>query len=78
MKTRDKDGYAPRDGRPGYYQALLNAQRAWLKFRDAECRVAGYAMRGGTGEAMIVSSCMAEVTRARTKQLRDMVSTYQQ
>lgn len=70
MKAQDKAGYAPKDGRPGYFAALLEAQRAWIKFRDLECRVEGFAMRGGSAESMVYSGCLAEVTRARTAQLK--------
>ena len=78
MKAQDKEGDASKDGRPGYHQALLGAQRAWLAFRDAECRIEGYAMRGGSGEYMMVSACLAKVTRARTAQLEAMTAHYQQ
>jgi uncharacterized protein YecT (DUF1311 family) len=76
MRAQDKAGSVHRDGRPGYHAALLEAQRAWIKFRDLECRVEGYAMRGGSAEPMIVSGCLAEATRARTKQLRTMAEGY--
>lgn len=77
MRAQDKAAYAPKDGRPGYYAALLEAQRAWIRFRDLECRVEGYAMRGGSAEPMMISGCLAAVTRARTAQLRDMAANYQ-
>jgi len=76
MRAQDKGGYTPKDGRPGFYAALLDAQRAWIKFRDLECRVEGYAMRGGSAEPMTVSACLAQVTRARTAQLKDLVADY--
>ena len=76
MRRQDKAGSTPKDGRPGYYAALLEAQRAWIRFRDLECRVAGFAMRGGSAEPMAISGCLAEVTQARTKQLRDMAANY--
>lgn len=59
-----------------YADALLTSQRAWLKFRDAECVVEGYAARGGSMESMLRSSCFEDVTQARTKQLRDLVKSY--
>ena len=34
-------------------------------------------MRGGSAESMLVSGCFAEVTRERTKQLKDMLAAYQ-
>ena len=63
------------DGGPSYYDALLAAQRAWIAFRDANCRVSGYEMRGGSAEPMMVSGCMARMTKERTKELRDSIST---
>ena len=60
------------DTRPGYYAALLDSQRAWLKFRDAECVVEGYYARGGTMEPLMVSSCLEEVTKQRTEQLSSL------
>ncbi len=76
MRAQDKAGYAPKDGRPGYYAALLEAQRAWIKFRDLECRIEGFSMRGGSAEPMVINSCLAEVTRARTKQLKQLAANY--
>lgn len=57
-------------GLPTASEALLAAQRAWLKFRDAECEYQSYAFFGGTGQPMIGSLCLAELTRERTEQLR--------
>jgi uncharacterized protein YecT (DUF1311 family) len=78
MKARDKGGAARSDRRPGYFQAALAAQRAWLSFRSLQCRAEGYAMRGGSAEPMMVSSCLAGVTRERTRQLRVMGLAFQQ
>jgi len=78
MKAQDEVAGASGDGRPGYFQALLGAQRAWLAFRDAQCRIEGYAMRGGSAEPMAVSACLADVTRARTAQLKAMTANYRQ
>ena len=74
MKERDAgwdesvaDGW---DKRPGWHASLLEAQRAWITFRDAHCRVDGYTARGGTLEPLLVSSCKTALTKARTEQLR--------
>lgn len=75
-KAQDKTRVAKTDKRPGYYATLLESQRAWLKFRDAQCRIEGYAMRGGSAEPMVVSGCLAGLTRERSKQLKDMLSPY--
>jgi uncharacterized protein YecT (DUF1311 family) len=57
----------------GYAAALLASQRAWIRYRDAECLIEGYAMRGGTAEPMARYTCLAAVTDARTKQLRSLL-----
>lgn len=69
MKKMDKD-VPPGAAGPSYDAALLSSQRAWLKFRDAECLVEGYQYRGGTAEPMAASQCLARVTGQRTKQLK--------
>ncbi len=60
------------DGRPGYYDQLLTAQRLWISFRDAHCASEGYAARGGSMEPMLISGCKAILTRERTAQLREL------
>ncbi len=57
------------DTRPSYAEALLAAQRAWLNFRNSECEVEAYAVRGGSMEPQIGAECEARLTRERTKQL---------
>lgn len=65
------------DKREGYFQSLLEAQRAWLRYRDAHCRVNGYSARGGSMEPMLVSSCKASLTRERTEELKALIETEQ-
>ena len=59
-----------RDHRPGAEDTLREAQRAWVAFRDAHCRLEGYQSRGGSMEPMLYEGCRAAVTRERTVQLR--------
>jgi len=59
----------------GHFQSLLEAQRAWLAYRDAQCRLEGYAFFGGSAQPMIVSGCLAMLTRQRTQELRDLTET---
>lgn len=49
---------------------LQDAQRAWLRFRDAECAFATRLNAGGSIEPMNVALCRAELTQARTAQLQ--------
>ena len=73
MKRRDADWGQPDDGSKGYLAILLDAQRAWLNYRDAHCTSEGYLFRGGTMEPLIHASCKARLTEERTKQLNDLV-----
>jgi uncharacterized protein YecT (DUF1311 family) len=57
------------DDRPGEEATLREAQRAWVAFRDAHCRLQGFEARGGSMESMIYDGCRAALTRARTAQL---------
>jgi uncharacterized protein YecT (DUF1311 family) len=77
MKDRDKDFERAGDSRPGYVAALLRGQRAWIKFRDAYCVSEGYSARGGSMEPMAINGCLGAVTRARTKQLHELLEMYQ-
>ena len=58
------------DGRPGYADTLRTAQRAWIGYRDAWCDYQGYDARGGSLEPLLVATCLADMTRARTKELK--------
>lgn len=53
-------------------KTLLKSQRAWIEYRDATCDVAGYPMRGGTGEPYLVLVCLKKVTDTRTAELKEL------
>jgi uncharacterized protein YecT (DUF1311 family) len=76
MKEIDKDLDRTQDNRPGYFDTLLAAQRAWLTYRDKQCASEGYAMRGGSAEPMVISGCQTQLTEARTRQLKDLLEEY--
>ena len=67
-----REDAAARMAYTGHFQSLLEAQRAWLAYRDAQCRLEGYAFLGGSAQPMIVSGCLATLTRQRTQELRDL------
>jgi uncharacterized protein YecT (DUF1311 family) len=73
MKRRDAEWDEPRDDRPGHFSSLLEAQRAWLKYRDAHCRGEGYLFRGGSMEPFMHATCMASLTEDRTSQLKTLI-----
>ena len=76
MKSQDeeyekyKSSFAPEE--PGYFESLLEAQRAWLKYRDAHCRLDGYNARGGSLERLLDLTCRTALTEARTEELRQI------
>jgi len=73
MKRMDEDT-PPHPPDPSFEAALLTSQRAWLKFRDAECLVEGYQYRGGSAEPMAAAQCLATITEQRTKQLKTVAN----
>ncbi len=48
---------------------LKKAQRAWIKFRDTECDLEGYEMRGGSFEYVLIGGCLARLTKERANVL---------
>ncbi len=73
MKLRDQsfDYYTIKKGE-GFFETLLEAQRAWIAYRDAHCMSEGYFARGGSMEPMLFSRCLARLTIERTAQLRKL------
>lgn len=49
---------------------LIDAQRKWLSFRDAECKFTSVRSAGGSINAMEVNSCLADLTRSRVRELQ--------
>lgn len=56
-------------GQRGAARALLEAQRAWIPFRDAACKAEGFLYGGGSIQPMVVAECLARLTRQRTQEL---------
>ena len=55
---------------PGEEASLREAERAWVTFRDAQCRGESFEARGGSMQPMLYGGCRATLTRARTAELR--------
>lgn len=68
MKARDAADHS-RGGGPGYAAALLASQRAWLKYRDAQCIIAGLEFAGGTMQPVARLRCLATQAEARARDL---------
>lgn len=51
-------------------RSLIEAQRAWIKWRDAECNMVGEVYGGvRMWKSANTVSCLAEMTKARTAEL---------
>ena len=70
MQAMDAD--LPQDLR-GAEVALRAAQRAWIPYRDANCDAAGFPMRGGSAEALLVYGCLRQMTLDRIAELQNLV-----
>lgn len=57
---------------------LLDAQRKWLAFRDAECSFQTTRSAGGSIHAMTVNACLATLTQARSEALQTHLDCVQQ
>ena len=76
MKRRDAGIQDSRSVPPTYTQALISGQRAWLRFRDANCLVWAYRVRGGTAQPAREMACEISMTLERIHELRDQVKRY--
>ncbi len=62
-------------GDRGAEDALRAAQRAWIAFRDSACEAESFLMRGGSGESMVILSCLGRLTEARIADLEILAET---
>jgi uncharacterized protein YecT (DUF1311 family) len=52
---------------------LLEAQRAWMRFRDANCRFY-YDPEGGSLSRVIAAECILSATADRAKELKQLIN----
>ena len=55
---------------------LLDAQRAWIKFKEAHCKSIIAVHEGGSIQPLIYSTCLLQLTEERTKQLKEYLKGY--
>ena len=60
----------------GAEERLLKAQRAWLAYRDSQCAAVGFTVEGGSMQPMVVSGCLADLTRKRTEELGTLSDSF--
>jgi len=51
---------------------LLEAQRAWIKYKEAHCKSAANSVEGGSAYPLVYNTCITELTKARTKELYEL------
>lgn len=55
---------------PADRQYLQDAERDWVKFRDAICAAERHLYEGGTGASPAFSACLEDETRRHVRDLR--------
>jgi uncharacterized protein YecT (DUF1311 family) len=51
-------------------QAMLRAsERAWVAYRDTQCRMVASGVEGGSAQPMVTADCLGDLTSARLKEL---------
>jgi uncharacterized protein YecT (DUF1311 family) len=57
---------------PKRKEALLNAQRAWIRFRESNCNFYGDP-EGGTSARLSANECLLNATADRAKELKLLI-----
>jgi uncharacterized protein YecT (DUF1311 family) len=66
-----RGGEKPYDAK-GWDAVLRTPQRAWIAFRDADCKgLVPMSWGGGTGTSVAMLGCMTHLTQERTKMLKE-------
>ena len=55
-------------------EPLREAQRAWIRFRDAECEFEASEVAGGSLEPMIQTLCLADLSEKRAKEFARIIA----
>ncbi|MBV7570376.1 lysozyme inhibitor LprI family protein [Pseudomonas sp. PDM27] len=58
-------------GNPDNKKLLVGAQRAWVAFRDAECKFSASGVEGGSVYPLIYSNCVTQLTKARVQTFKN-------
>jgi uncharacterized protein YecT (DUF1311 family) len=64
---------APKLGDKKWEVKLRTAQQAWIKYRDANCDYESEFSGGGSAVTFEYNFCLADMTTARAKELREML-----
>ncbi len=53
---------------------LLDAQRAWIKFKETHCKSVAEGSAGGSIQPLIYFNCLEQLTQQRTVQLNNYLT----
>ncbi|VVM75367.1 lysozyme inhibitor LprI family protein [Pseudomonas fluorescens] len=56
---------------PDSKKLMVSAQRAWIAFRDAECKFSASGVGGGSVYPLIFSNCITDLTKARVETFKN-------
>lgn len=59
-------------------ESLIDAQLAWIAFRDADCAYVASQFEGGSMQPQVVNDCIARLTSQRTAQLKEYLTSAKQ
>ncbi len=52
---------------------LLEAQRAWIKYKETHCKLVANAYEGGSIQPLIYATCLTSITEDRTEELKKLI-----
>jgi uncharacterized protein YecT (DUF1311 family) len=55
------------------FRMLLDGQKAWLTYRGKQCDVWAKWYEGGTIAALIINTCLTDITKFRVKELGQLL-----
>ena len=58
-------------GQPDRKKLLVETQRAWIAFRDAECTFSASGVEGGSLFPLVYSNCTTDLTKSRVQTFKN-------
>lgn len=62
-----------RKDEPELHKLMMTAQRAWLAWREASCKVDTFESKGGSGFSVYWDRCRIKMNKARAGQLQELI-----
>lgn len=76
LRTEDAINRRNKANKPDLASGLLASQRAWLRYRAAECDMVSDQAAGGTGYGQLGVECSIALTRQRTQILKSRTAGF--